>query len=321
MRRAGPRSKASRPESREIDGVLLLDKPIGITSHSAVQRVRRLFKARKAGHTGTLDPLATGLLPVCLGEATKFSHALLDADKTYLATIRLGMTTTTGDLEGEKTSETPVAIGESQLISVLGQFLGQIAQVPPMYSAIKQGGQPLYKLARAGREVPRAPRRVWIRELRFIRFVPPDLEVAVTCSKGTYIRVLAEDIGRALGCGGCLAGLRRTAVGDLLRGFDLVSLQALEATPEEKRAALLLPEDTLLAALPRLDLNVEQAVRLVRGQQVNPVQTPRPGPVRVYGPEGRFLGLAEVIEEGCVVPRRLRQTGGTPACEAAGSIA
>lgn len=321
MRRGEPRPLEGRGPTHAVDGVLLLDKPAGVTSHTAVQRVRRLLRARKAGHTGTLDPLATGLLPVCLGEATKFSHALLGADKTYLATIRLGMTTTTGDLEGEKTSEAPVDVDATRISEVLGRFVGETFQIPPMYSAIKQGGQPLYKLARAGREVPRAPRRVWIRELKLIQFRPPDFEVSVTCSKGTYIRVLAQDIGRELGSGGCLAALRRVAVGDVSNKANMVSLEALEAMPEEKRNALLLPEDTLLSALPRLDLDAGEAVRLVRGQAISPRQAPAPGLVRVYGPERRFLGMAEVVEAGRVVARRLRRSSEISDRQAAGSIA
>ena len=314
-----------RPEKaagwRVLDGVLLLDKPAGITSQTAVQRVRRLLRARKAGHTGTLDPLATGLLPVCLGEATKFSHALLNADKTYLATIRLGVTTTTGDLEGEKTSDTHVAVGEAQIIPVLKRFMGEIAQVPPMYSALKRGGQPLYKLARAGKEVPREPRQVWVRELRLIRYVPPDLEISVTCSKGTYIRVLAEDIGRELGCGGCLAALRRTGGGDLGDRANMVSLDELEATKEEARSSLLLPEDTLLAGLPCLDVDEGDVGRLTQGQQINAVGATVPGLVRVYGPGGKFLGMAEVDGAGRVVPRRLCRPAAITPSKAAGSIA
>ena len=314
-----PAARASAPHT--IDGVLLLDKPAGITSHTAVQRVRRLLGAHKCGHTGTLDPLATGLLPVCLGEATKFSHALLNADKSYRATIRLGMTTTTGDLEGEKTSESAVAVDESRLNAVLGRFVGEIAQVPPMYSAIKRGGQPLYKLARAGREVPRAPRRIIIRELKVLRLAPPDLEVSVTCGKGTYVRVLAEDIGRELGCGGCLAALRRTAVGELSSAAKMVTLADLEAMTPEQRGALLLPEDALLAALPSLDLEAGDAARLIHGQTIDGNSGCPPGLVRVYGPGREFLGMAEVVEAGRVVPRRLRRLDELPGTQTAPSIA
>lgn len=303
---------------RDIDGVLLLDKPAGITSHTAVQRVRRLLQARKAGHTGTLDPLATGLLPVCLGEATKFSHGLLDADKTYHATIRLGVTTGTGDLEGAVAGRAAVAVDETQVHAALDRFVGEILQVPPMYSALKRGGKPLYKLARAGQVLPREPRRIVIRALTLARFSPPDLEVSVTCSKGTYVRVLAEDIGRELGCGGCLAGLRRTAVGDFSAPSDLVTLEALEALEPKGRLALLLPADALLATLPRLDLGSSEARQLQHGQAVEWNDAGMTGLVRIYGPDSEFLGMAEVVEPGRIVPRRLRSQGSAAAETAVG---
>ena len=301
--------------------MLLLDKPAGITSHGAVQRVRWLFDAPKAGHTGTLDPLATGLLPVCLGEATKFSHALLGADKSYLATIRLGIDTVTGDLEGKIRAQACADVSEVQARAALTTFLGEILQVPPMYSAIKRGGQPLYKLARAGRELPRAPRPVLIRELALVRFTPPDFDVSVTCSKGTYVRVLAQDIGRHLGCGACLAALRRTAVGEISANASLVSLERLEAMSEEERIAQLLPEDALLSSLPRLDLGAEEALRLGRGQGIERNEACAPGLVRVYGPGREFLGMAEVLEAGLIVPRRLRRSPALAAARASASIA
>jgi tRNA pseudouridine55 synthase len=307
--------------SRAVDGVLLLDKPAGITSHTAVQRVRRLLSAQKAGHTGTLDPLATGLLPVCLGEATKFSQALLGADKTYLATIRLGVETVTGDLEGEIRAQAPVDVGEREARAALTPFVGEIQQVPPMYSAIKHNGQPLYKLARAGREVPRAPRRVLVRELTLIRFAPPDLDVSVTCSKGTYVRVLAQDIGHYLGCGGCLAALRRTAVGEFSDAANLVSFEGLEAMSRDERIGQLLSEDALLSSLPRLDLGAEEALRVGQGQGIERNETGTPGLVRIYGPGREFLGMAEVLEAGRIVPRRLRRSPALAAARASASIA
>jgi tRNA pseudouridine55 synthase len=316
--RRAPRNAAA---SRAVDGVLLLDKPAGITSHAAVQRVRRLLGAHKAGHTGTLDPLATGLLPICLGEATKFSHALLGADKTYLATIRLGVETATGDLEGEVRAQTPVDVGEEQARAALVPFVGEILQVPPMYSAIKRNGQPLYKLARAGCELPRAPRRVLIHELTLIRFAPPDLDVLVTCSKGTYVRVLAEDVGRYLGCGACLAALRRTAVGEFSDATNIVSLERLEAMSREQRMAQILPEDALLSSLPRLDLGAEEALRLGQGQGIERNEIGAPGLVRIYGPGREFLGMAEVLEAGRIVPRRLRRSSTLAAAGASASIA
>lgn len=306
MMRAVRHPPARTDTQRAVDGVLLLDKSAGMTSHTAVRRVRGLLQARKAGHTGTLDPLATGLLPVCLGEATKFSHALLNANKSYLATIRLGLTTTTGDLEGATTAQAPVDITEAQARTVLGQFVGEILQVPPMYSAIKHGGRPLYKLARAGKELPRAPRRVVVHELRFMRFSPPELEVSITCSKGTYVRVLAEDIGRELGCGGCLAGLRRTAVGELSAATGSITLERLETLTPQERFGLLLPPDALLSSLPRLDLDAGNADRLKQGQPVDAHDSAIVGLARIYGPGSEFLGMAEIIEPGRIVPRRLR---------------
>ncbi|MGW8184077.1 MAG: tRNA pseudouridine(55) synthase TruB [Burkholderiales bacterium] len=321
MKLAARQQQDGRDARRDVDGVLLLDKPAGITSHTAVQRVLRLLRARKGGHTGTLDPLATGLLPVCLGEATKFSHGLLGADKTYHATIRLGVTTTTGDLEGEVTGQAPVRVDALQARTALARFVGEILQVPPMYSAIKRGGKPLYKLARAGQELPREPRRIVIRALTLVRFAPPDLEISVACSKGTYVRVLAEDIGRELGCGGCLARLRRTAVGNFSASDNLVSLEDLEALEPERRLALLLPTDALLSALPRLDLRSDEARQLQLGQAVEWGRAGIPGLVRIYGPDREFLGMAEVVEPGRIVPRRLRSQQQGAAEAAAGIVA
>jgi tRNA pseudouridine55 synthase len=290
---------------RNLDGVLLLDKPPGATSNAALRFAQRLYEAAKAGHTGTLDPLATGLLPVCFGEATKFSHVLLDAEKTYQARIRLGVMTTTGDLEGEVTARAAVAVTRSEVEAMLGRFVGEITQVPPMYSAIKKDGQPLYKLARAGQELPRTPRKVVVKALTLLGIEGDELEVTVTCSKGTYIRVLAEEIGRELGCGGCLSALRRTAVGSF-RLADAVTLAQLEDLAPGRRDALLLPPDALVSALPRFDLDTEQALRIARGQALEEVRGPERGLMRIYGPDNRFLGLAEATAPGRVVPRRLR---------------
>lgn len=291
---------------RDIDGVLLLDKPSGITSHTAVRKVRSLFFARKAGHTGTLDPLATGLLPVCLGEATKFSHALLEADKTYLATIRLGIATTTGDLEGDVTGRTSVTVERRDVEAVFKRFVGEILQTPPMYSAVKRGGRPLYKLARAGQELPRTPRKVFVRELRLVGFDGTEIGISVTCSKGTYVRVLAEDIGRELGCGACLSGLRRTAVGAFCLSSGAVTLERLERLTPEEREALLLPADALVATLPRFDLDAGEAGRMRRGQPVERAEARAAGLARVYGPDREFLGVAEITTSGRIVPRRLK---------------
>jgi tRNA pseudouridine55 synthase len=293
-----------------IDGVVLLDKPAGITSQAAVAAVRRLFAAAKGGHTGTLDPLATGLLPICLGEATKFSHFLLEAEKTYRASIRLGLTTTTGDLEGAVVERKPVTVARRDAESVLERFVGAIQQVPPMYSAIKHEGQRLYKLARAGQVVPRAPRPVFISGLTLVAFAGEELTVSVTCSKGTYVRVLAEDIGRELGCGGCLSALRREAVG----GFDLsqgaVTLGQLETMNEAERKSVLLSVDVLVASLPSLDLDAGEAQRLMQGRPVERPETGPAGQARAYGPGREFLGVVEIESSGVMVARRLKSQVG-----------
>ena len=295
---------------RQVDGILLLDKPAGITSSAAVQRVRRLLRARKAGHTGTLDPMATGLLPICLGEATKFSHLLLGADKTYVATIRLGVTTSTGDLEGDITARHDVRVSGRDLEQALRAFTGEILQTPPMYSALKRDGRPLYELARAGREVPRAPRPIVIHKLELLGRMADDLTVFVICSKGTYVRALAEDLGRSLGCGACLSGLRREGVGNLRLGAGSLTLERLEQMTPTERDALLLPEDALVASLPRLDLDPGSAWRLCRGQPVTHGAGHPAGLARVYGPGGSFIGVAEIMDCGKIVPRRLLSRAG-----------
>jgi tRNA pseudouridine55 synthase len=291
---------------RAVDGVLLLDKPGGISSNAALQKVRRLFLADKGGHTGTLDPMATGLLPVCLGEATKFSHLLLGADKRYLASVQLGVTTTTGDLEGGIVKRSPVSVSRDEAEEVLSRFRGPIQQTPPMYSAIKHGGQPLYKLARAGGEVPRAPRSIIIHSLSLMRIEGDQLQLAVNCSKGTYVRVLAEDIGNALGCGACLAGLRREGVGSFSLSSRAVTLEQIEQLASAERDALLLPADALVAGLPRLDLDAREALRLIRGQPVERAGARVAGLARIYGPNCEFLGVVEVTPPGRIVPWRLR---------------
>lgn len=291
---------------RAVDGVLLLDKPAGISSNTALQKVRRLFLAAKGGHTGTLDPMATGLLPVCLGEATKFSHLLLGADKRYLASVQLGVTTTTGDLEGEIVKRIPVSTSPDDVEAVLRRFRGPIQQIPPMYSAIKHGGQPLYRLARAGGEVPRAPRSIIIHSLILIQIEGDQLQLAVNCSKGTYVRVLAEDIGNALGCGACLAGLRREGVGSFTLSARTITLEQIERLSPAERDALLLPADELVAGLPRLDLDAAETLRLTRGQSVERAETRVAGLARIYGPNREFLGVVEVTSPGRIVPRRLR---------------
>ena len=290
--------------ARPVDGVLLLDKPVGITSNAALQRVKRLLHAAKAGHVGTLDPLASGLLPVCLGEATKFSTGTFGADKNYDAEILLGVTTTTGDTEGEVTARRSVAVTRDQVDRVLRRFTGTIEQTPPMYSALKRDGKPLYAYARAGLTLAITPRTITIHSITLHRYAAERLQISVRCSKGTYIRVLAEDIGRVLGCGATLAGLRRAAVG----AFDLtsaVTLERLEALPTEQRLACLLPVDCLLSSLPELLLEPDLARRLVNGQWGRIESPESSGCVRLYDLNRRFLGLGELQSEGRLVPKRL----------------
>ena len=289
---------------RAIDGVLLLDKPLGFSSNQALQKVKWLYQAAKAGHTGRLDPLATGLLPICLGEATKFSHFLLEADKSYRALIRLGSTTTTADAEGEVLTRSEVRVDASQLADVLGSFVGDIVQVPPMYSALKHEGKALYEYARAGVDIPRKGREVTIHEIVLERFEGEMLEVVVRCSKGTYIRTLAEDIGHALGCGAHLAGLRRLTTAHL--GLeDAVTIEQLEALAPAARDALLLPVDATITDLPKVTVDEESAYYLKRGQYVWKAGFNQPGPFRIYAESGEFLGIGEQTAEGKIAPRRL----------------
>jgi tRNA pseudouridine55 synthase len=292
---------SSARSKRRIDGVLLLDKPRGLSSNAALQRAKGLYRAQKAGHTGTLDPLATGLLPICFGDATKFAHALLDADKTYTALLRLGVATTTGDAEGEVVATRPVTASRQELEALLQKFVGRIAQVPPRHSALKRDGRKYYEYARAGVEIARHAREVEIRELELLSWRSPDLELRVRCGKGTYIRVLAEDIGAALGCGAHLTGLSRTGSG----GFALaeaITLDDLQQRPEAARDAALLPVDALVAGLARLDLEDNDAIRLAQGQAVVRAGLVD-GVVRVYTADG-FAGIASVAG-GIVRPRRL----------------
>ncbi len=291
---------------RKVDGVLLLDKPAGMTSNTALQKTRRLFNAAKAGHTGTLDPMATGLLPICFGEATKFAGELLTADKSYAATVRLGMRTDTADAEGQVLETRPVAVTQEQVEVVLAQFRGDIQQVPPMHSALKRDGRPLYEYARKGIELERAARAVTIHALDLRSFGGDRLNIDVDCSKGTYIRTLAQDIGESLGCGGHLTALRRTHIGSLLLE-DAITLEALESLTPESRDALLQPEDTLLANLPRLELDAAATQRFCHGQavRVEELLVQLTGQLRVYATSGRFLGLGCATSDGLVAPARL----------------
>lgn len=294
-----------------IDGVVLLDKPAGMSSQGAVTAVKRAFNAEKAGHTGTLDPMATGLLPICLGEATKYSQDLLEADKTYIAQVKFGSRTDTGDAEGQIIEELPLPTFVSDeevkvaLDTLLSKFTGAISQVPPMYSALKRDGKPLYEYARAGVELERAPRDIVIHSIRWTNIKWPEATLEVSCSKGTYIRVLAEDIGNALGCGAHLVGLRRTEVGHLTleQSFTMESIQSgLQNT-----ADYILPVDALLQTLPHLTVDEQQAKRLEMGQRV-PLNLPSiEALVRIYRATAaphNFIGTAD-WRSGVLHPKRL----------------
>jgi tRNA pseudouridine55 synthase len=300
-------STTARAPRRALHGVVLIDKPVGPSSHAALGRARRLWRAEKGGHTGTLDPLASGLLVVCFGAATKFAQAGLDADKRYLATVHLGITREGGDLEGRVLRERPVDVDHAALDAAVARFVGDIDQVPPMHSALKHEGKPLYELARAGREVERAARRVRIDAIDVVAFDAPTLVLDVRCSKGTYIRTLAEDIGEALGCGAHLAGLRRTANGGL-RVADAITLDDAERSSDAQRDERLLPSDALLAHWPGVTLGANDAARFLTGLRRR-VEHADESHVRVYGPhpeQGRpvFLGAAH-IRAGELIPDRL----------------
>jgi tRNA pseudouridine55 synthase len=288
-----------------IDGALLVDKPVGPTTNAVLQTARKLFGAAKAGHAGTLDPLASGLVLALFGEATKFAGPALEADKEYLATLKLGERTSTGDAEGEVVARKDVRTDEAAMRQALAAFRGEIEQIPPMYSALKREGVPLYKLARRGEVVERAPRRVRIGELELAGFRPPLADLRVRCSKGTYVRTLAEDIGEALGTGAHLAALRRTASGPF-RVEQAITLDSLEALPPESRLARLLPVAVLLAGLPRADLDAAGETRLRQGQAVG---TPglAEGVHGVFGPAGGVIGLGRVDSGGVLHPLRLTQ--------------
>lgn len=297
---------------RALDGVLLFDKPLALSSNIALQKVRRLFHAEKAGHTGTLDPMATGLLPVCFGEATKFTNYLLEADKTYRALIRLGQTTTTGDVEGDITGSCAVNLDISQVRAVLGSFIGEIQQIPPMHSAIKHQGKPLYEYIRKGETIMRTSRAVIIYELILEDFSGEDIEITVRCSKGTYVRTLAEDIGLALGCGAHLRGLRRTAIGKFSHedAYDLVHMESV-TMPE--REAFVLPTDSLVHDLPVVELDVSQVTCIAQGQRLLIDTVLRDGKVRLYG-AGRFIGVADLVEQRLIPVRLLSSVARVAAC-------
>ena len=291
-----------------VHGVLLLDKPAGLSSNDALIKAKRLLNAEKAGHTGTLDPFATGLLPLCFGEATKFAQDLLDADKTYEATVHMGIRTDTGDTEGEVIATAEVNLTTAQIEAALAGFRGPIEQVPPMHSALKRYGRPLYEYARAGITLERVARPVTIHALTLLAWESPFLRLSVCCSKGTYIRVLGEDIGAALGCGAHLNALRRTAVGRLSIE-QAVTLEQIVELDEAVRASRLAPVDALLSGFPRLALGDEMARRFMHGQRLalaGLMSLPEAGRVKVYREsDDVLLGTAQLMDYGVLAPERL----------------
>lgn len=302
------RARGGRKKGRAIDGILLLDKPIGLTSNQALQRVKRLFDARKAGHTGSLDPLASGLLPICLGQATKVSGFLLNAGKRYQVVARLGQRTDTGDADGQVIEERPVPALDRGLVKrVLARFEGSQTQVPPMYSALKHQGQRLYKLARQGIEIERQPREIEIHGLELLSLEADALELEVACSKGTYVRTLVEDIAQALGTVAHVIVLRRLGVGPYAEGrmYKLEELEALAEQGMERLDELLLPVDSALEHWPSVELGADSAYYLMQGQAVMAPGAPSSGKVRLYDEGHGFLGIGEVKLDGRVAPTRL----------------
>ena len=298
-----------RKRGRDIHGVFLLDKPQGMSSNDIMQKVKRIFQANKAGHTGALDPLATGMLPICLGEATKFSQFLLDADKRYLVTAKLGERTDTSDAEGQIVETREVNVKTPEILTALEQLRGDILQVPTMFSALKHNGKPLYEYARQGITVEREARPITIFELNFIEYNSPYLTLEVHCSKGTYIRTLVDDLGEALGCGAHVTMLRRTAVADYPTE-KMLDWHALQSLAEQQDLslldALLLPMDTAVAKLPALTLNESQTQGIGFGQRIkfdNPNRLQ--GQVRLFSHENRFLGVAVIDENNVIRPQRL----------------
>lgn len=304
-----------RFRGREVDGILLLDKPAGITSNDALQQVKRIYAAAKAGHTGALDPLATGMLPICLGEATKFSQFLLEADKRYRVVAKLGQRTDTSDADGEVVQTRPVNVAAGELIEALDHFRGDIEQVPSMYSALKYQGKPLYQYAREGIEVPREARPITVYELKLLRFDGDEVELEIHCSKGTYIRTIVDDLGERLGCGAHVTMLRRLAVAGYPaeRMLTLEQLQCIldnckasDTSPRLELDPLLLPMDTAVQGLPEVNLSELVAGYLLQGQAVQVAGAPLDGFVRMtIGEEHRFIGVGEIDDDGKVAPRRL----------------
>ena len=298
-----------RARGRDINGILLLNKSAGFTSNGALQTAKRLLAGAKAGHTGSLDPLATGMLPLCFGEATKFSQFLLDADKTYEVKAQLGVSTETGDADGEVISQQPVTASAEEITQALLSFVGDIEQVPSMYSAIKHQGQPLYKLARAGKEVERKPRPVTIYRIEDIVVEGDELRFAVACSKGTYVRTLVEDVGAKLGCGAHVTGLHRTVVGPFA-DEPMYTMDELGAMKQEggfeALDALVLPIDSAVRGWPAVHLGPDASYYIRQGQPVMAPDRPDSGWVRIYSEEeNAFIGVGEVQDDGMIAPRRL----------------
>jgi tRNA pseudouridine55 synthase len=299
----------TKPIKRNISGVLLLDKPIGITSHQALQITKHLFNASKAGHTGTLDPMATGLLPVCFGEATKFSSALLGADKTYAATLKLGYISSTGDADGEILAAGDVNLTSKQVKLALQSLTGEIMQIPPMYSALKHQGKPLYTYARKGIEIERKPREITIYDLQVVALKENKMDIMVKCSAGTYIRTLAEDLGKILGCGGAyVTSLNRSAIGSL-RLSDAYTLDILKSMSSTQCDACLHPTDILLHNLPAVFMNNTDSKRLLNGQIVTDIALANKfqerEKIRLYDEKKQLLGLGEITTYGEIIPKRL----------------
>lgn len=298
-----------RKKGRDVHGVFLLDKPQGVSSNDIMQKVKRLFKANKAGHTGALDPLATGMLPICLGEATKFSQFLLDSDKRYVVTAKLGERTDTSDAEGQVVQSREVNVAEADILAALSAFRGETLQVPTMFSALKHNGKPLYEYARAGITVEREARPITIFELKFIDYQAPFLTLEVHCSKGTYIRTLVDDLGEVLGCGAHVTMLRRLAVADYpieeMMPIEDLALLA-DSFPNSELDRLLLPMDTAVASLPQLNLTAEQTKAVGFGQRVK-FENPQAlsGLVRLFSENGQFLGIAEITVGNIIRPNRM----------------
>ena len=313
-------SRRRRFKGRDVHGIILLDKPSGITSNDALQQVKRIYNAAKAGHTGALDPLATGMLPICFGEATKFSQFLLDADKRYRVTVRLGVRTDTSDSEGSVVSVRPVSVTESQLSLALDKFRGDILQVPSMFSALKHQGRPLYEYAREGIEIEREARPISIYSLELLEFTDDAVSLEVHCSKGTYIRSLVDDLGERLGCGAHVIQLRRTQVAKYPND-KMLSLEKLNEIldecreqgipPREKLDYYLLPMDSAVSNLPEVNMSSILAAYVTQGQAVMVPHALTEGFVRMtVGPEAEFIGVGEIDEDGKVAPRRLVRIGG-----------